>query len=401
MPLAASAVSWPYPTVYLQPSKDSLISKQHPWIYSGALKASPTSALVRLADSKGRIVGVGTASPGQALAVRLFRLEDAPLDSSFFAQRFRHALELRQSLGLTGPGLAYRWICGEGDGLPGLIVDRYDHAIVIQVGTAGLEACRDQWWPALEALAHEQGVKIFVERSKAGRKDEGLSPVNRLLRGSLPGPITITEGQARLSVNLLKGQKTGTFLDQREHRLALGRVSHQQRVLNAFGYTGGFSIHAGLAGAKHVTTLDISEQALDLAQQDWIANGLSPQDHTLLAADAFEAMRALAPGSFDRVVVDPPAFAKQRKDLDNASRAYKDVFRLGAQLTSPGGMLWCYSCSSHMDATRFQQIVWSAMLEAKRQAQVLSLLGQPPDHPYRLDHPEGFYLKGLWLRFLD
>ena len=198
-------------------------------------------------------------------------------------------------------------------------------------------------------------------------------------------------------MDLLRGQKTGFFLDQREHRLQLGRVSRDRRVLNAFGYTGGFSIHAGLGGAAEVATLDISAPALDQAERDWAANGLEPAAHLRMEGDAFELMRELEPMGWDRVIVDPPAFAKQRKDVDKAFKAYKDVYRLGARATAPGGMLWCFSCSQHLDRTRFQEAVWTALLEAGREARVLAHLGQPADHPYALNHPEGFYLKGLWL----
>ena len=389
---------WPYPILRLKPGKEALLSKQHPWVYSGALAEPPTSTLVRLADASGNVLAVGTASSSNPLAVRIFRFEDAPLDVAFFHDRFQHALGLRKTLGLDGPEAGCRWIFGEGDLLPGLVVDRYAQALVLQVGTAGLETLRELWWPELFALAKANGISTFVERSQSGRKEEGLEPVNRLLKGSLSGPVTILEGSAKLTVDLLKGQKTGFFLDQREHRLNLGRVSRGCRVLNAFGYTGGFSIHAGLGGALEVATLDISVPALDQAERDWALNGLDPAEHVRLQGDAFELMRELVPESWDRVVVDPPAFAKQRKDVDKAFKAYKDVFRLGARATSRGGMLWCFSCSQHLDRSRFQEAVWTALLESGREAQVLGHLGQPSDHPYALNHPEGFYLKGLWLR---
>jgi 23S rRNA (cytosine1962-C5)-methyltransferase len=353
---------------------------------------------VRLADAQGNVMAVGTASPLNPLSVRIFAFEDRPLDEAFLRARILRALELRETLGMTGAEEGCRWVFGEGDLLPGLVVDRYGAALVIQVGTAGLEALRPLWWPVLLELARARGVNVFVERSQAGRKEEGLEPVNRLLKGSLGGPVVIREGAARFTVDLLRGQKTGFFLDQREPRLALGRVSRGCRVLNAFGYTGGFSIHAGLGGAAEVATLDISGPALDQADRDWALNGLDPAAHVRLQGDAFELMRQIEPGSFDRVVVDPPAFAKQRKDVDAAFKAYKDVYRLGAQATAPGGMLMVFSCSQHLDRTRFQEAVWTALLEAGREAQVLAHLGQPADHPYGLDHPEGFYLKGLWLR---
>ncbi|MBP1627313.1 MAG: rlmI [Holophagaceae bacterium] len=389
---------WPYPLLRLKPGKEALFSKRHPWVFSGAVAEAPTSPLVRLADASGNVLGVGTASSTNPLTVRIFRFEDAPLDEAWFRERLQRAVALRETLDLDGPEAGCRWIFGEADGLPGLVVDRYAQALVLQVGTAGLEALRDTWWPLLFELGKSRGISVFVERSQSGRKEEGLAPVNRLLKGSLGGPIAIREGQALLSADLLKGQKTGFFLDQREHRLALGRVSKDCRVLNAFGYTGGFSIHAGLGGALEVATLDISGPALDQCERDWAANGLDPARHTRLQGDAFELMRNLEPGAWDRVIVDPPAFAKARKDVDNAFKAYKDVFRLGARATAPGGLLWCFSCSQHIDRGRFQEAVWTALLEAGRDAQVLAHLGQPLDHPYALNHPEGFYLKGLWLR---
>ena len=390
--------AWPYPILRLKPGKEALLSKRHPWVYSGALADPIPGALVRLADPHGRVLAVGMASSLNPLAVRLFRFEEAPLDAAFFRARFRRALDLRRLLGLDGPEAGCRWIFGEADGLPGLVVDRYAHALVLQVGTAGLEALREVWWPELGELAREEGVRTFVDRSQSGRKEEGLAPVNRILQGSLGGPLEIREGAVRLTVDLLKGQKTGAFLDQREHRLALGRLARGARVLNVFGYTGGFSVHAGVGGARQVATLDISAPALDHAERDWTLNGLDPAGHLRLEGDAFEVLRTLEAGAWDRVVVDPPAFAKQRKDVDKAFKAYKDVFRLGARATAPGGLLWAFSCSQHMDRARFQEALWTAMLEAGREAQVLAHLGQPGDHPYALNHPEGFYLKGLCLR---
>lgn len=388
---------WPYPILRLKPGKEALVSKRHPWIYSGALASPPTAAVARVTDDSGSVLGVGTASPTNPLAARIFRFEDGPLDQAFFRARLESALALRKTLGLWDPQGGCRWVFGEGDGLPGLVVDRYAHALVVQVGTAGLEALRDAWWPVLWEIAKREGITAFVERSQAGRREEGLDPVNRLLKGSLAGPVTVHEGPAKLSVDLLRGQKTGFFLDQRAHRLQVGAHAEGCRVLNAFGYTGGFSIHAGLGGAMQVATLDISAPALDQAERDWVANGLDPAAHLRMEGDAFELMRHLEPASWHRVIVDPPAFAKQRKDVDKAFKAYKDVFRLGARATAPGGFLWLFSCSQHLDRARFQEAVWTALLEAGREARVLAHLGQPADHPYALNHPEGFYLKGLWL----
>lgn len=392
--------TWPYPIVYLKPGKEDILSKRHPWVYSGALLEPPCSPLVRLANASGQVLAVGTASSSSPIAVRVFRWSDEPLDKDFFMVRFEHALSMRRILGLDGPNFGCRWIFGEGDLLPGLVVDRYGMAIVIQVGTLGLEALRHIWLPLLLDFGKAAGVTVFVERSQGGRKEEGLNIEKRIIKGSLAGPVTIHEGNALISVDIFGGQKTGIFLDQREHRLTLGRISSGCDVLNVFGYTGGFSIHAGLGGAKTVTTLDISKQALNQAEQDWLMNGLDQSRHIRLQGDAFDLMRGLRLKSYDRVIIDPPAFAKHHKDLSNAFKAYKDVFRLGARVTSPGGILGCFSCSEHLNRSRFQEAVWTAMLEAGRETQVLAHLGQPMDHPYMLNHPEGSYLKGLWLRML-
>jgi len=393
-------MNWPYPVLRLKPGKEALLSKRHPWIFSGALAETVPGHVVRIADSSGNVLACGTASAINPLAARIFRFEDKALDEQFFRTRFETAIALRRSLGLNGDNLGCRWLFGEADGLPGLVIDRYGPALCIQVGSAGLESLRPTWFPILQDLAKQNGIMTLVERSQAGRKEEGLEPVNRILKGSLSGPITICEGAAKLSVDLLKGQKTGIFLDQREHRLTIGRISGGKRVLNAFGYTGGASIHAGLGGAAEVTTLDVSAAALDVCESDWAANGLDQNRHVRMQGDAFDLMRQLSPESYDCVVVDPPAFAKQRKDVTNAFKAYKDVFRLAARAAAPGGMLFCFSCSQHMDRPRFQEAVWTACLEAGRDAQVIAHLGQPPDHPYALNHPEGFYLKGVWLRIL-
>ena len=265
------------PIVRLKPGKEDLLAKGHPWVYSGALAEPPAAPLARLADASGNVLGVGTASAVSPLAVRLFLREDRPLDGRSSAAGWNGPWRAGGCWAWTGPRRAAAGCSGKGTCCPGLVVDRYGPALVVQVGTQGLEALREAWWPVLLELGRREGITAFVERSQGGRKEEGLEPVNRLLKGSLGGPVTIREGAALLTVDLLKGQKTGMFLDQREHRLALGRISGGCRVLNAFGYTGGFSIHAGLGGAAEVATLDISGPALDQAERDWARNGLDPE----------------------------------------------------------------------------------------------------------------------------
>lgn len=393
-----NSTNWPYPIVYLKPGKEFLSTKKHPWIYSGALSNKPEAPLVRLACPNGHVFAVGTASSVNPISVRIFHWIDAPIDELFFRSAFECALKLRNLFNMNYNNIGCRWLFGEGDGVPGLVIDRYGPAIVVQVGTLGLEVLRNIWLPILFEFGQAIGASIFVERSYKGRKEEGLNPETRILKGSVDKPIIIKEGNALLSVDLLKGQKTGMFLDQRNNRLFLGQISNSCTVLNAFGYTGGFSIHAGLGGAKQVVTLDSSRFALEQAQNDWLLNGLNPSNHSVLQGNAFDIMRSLPKEIYDRVIIDPPAFAKQHKDLENAFKAYKDIFRLGANLTSKNGILGCFSCSQHMSHVRFQDAIWTAILEAGREAQIISHSSQPIDHPYAINHLEGLYLKGVWLR---
>lgn len=388
----------------LKPGLGRHLKAGHPWVFKRGLEhvpKLPAGSVVDLTEGS-RFVARGYYDPLSAIAVRvLTRNPNETIDAAFFARAIKGCWDARQQLidFSKGDTDAFRVVHGEGDGLPGVVVDLYAGFAVLKLYSAGLTPYRPLIVEGLKAAI--PGLKGIVGRDEVVRDDEGEDGrgTGKVLWGAeAPQPLTITERGAKFLVDVYQGQKTGFFLDQREHRLSLGRVSQDARVLNVFGYTGGFSIHAGLGGASEVATLDISTAALDQCDRDWAANGLDPADHTRMEGDAFELMRELEPEAWDRVIVDPPAFAKARKDIEKAFKAYKDVFRLGARATTPGGLLWCFSCSQHLDRIRFQEAVWTALLEANREGQVLAHLGQPMDHPYGLNHPEGFYLKGLLVR---
>lgn len=386
-----------YPIVRLKESKSHLISKQHPWIFSGAVQGDLPFPLVYIADAQGEIVATGLSSNNQSsIAVRILAYEKLIVDTPFFLKRLSLAIDGRKALGLYQPDTACRLVNAEADGLPGLIIDQYADALVIQVHTAALEALRDIWLPAFYTFGESLGIKVFVERSTSGRKKEGLQNINNLMRGSLSGPVVIREGSTHYSVNLLSGQKTGLFLDQKDNRLLIRDLSTNKMVLNVFCYTGGFSLQAAQGGARSVTSVDISAAALESLKTDWIVNNLSGNSE-VICDDAFNYLRN-EKRKFDIVIIDPPAFAKEKKDVSNAFKAYKDLFREGSKLVGAHGLLCVFSCSQYMPEDRFGEALWSALLESGRHGKILKHLGPSLDHGYDVNHPEGRYLKGLLIQ---
>ncbi len=392
-----SNITKPYPICRLKKDKDSLISRRHPWIFSGAIQSIPEAPIVRMADSQGLIFGVGmTSGDGMSIAIRILSFDDVEIDEQFFYKTIEKSINYRKLLGLFSNQCACRIVNAEGDGLPGLIIDQYAHVWVLQSTNSAIDKLRTLWLPAIYKIGAIYGAKVFVERSNSGRKIENLSVINSLLKGSLSGPIEVIEGDARLSVPIMTGQKTGIFLDQAGSRLKLNKLSQSLDVLNLFGYTGSFSIQAGLGGANHVTTVDISKAALSIAESDWGKNNLDVARHSLVESDVFEYIRRER-SIFDCVIVDPPAFAKQKKDIPTAFKAYKDIFRESSRLVRPGGLFWVFSCSHYFDSARFQEVVWTSLLESGRKGVIFEHLGAHWDHPYSINHPEGTYLKGLFM----
>jgi len=390
------------PQVILKAGREGPVLGGHPWVFSGAVAAiegnPEPGAVVRVRGADGRLVGCGTLSPRGAITVRLFSRNDETIDASFVGRRVGRAFELRRSMVLTH-GSAYRLLNGEGDGLPGVVADWYDGWVVVQYLTAGAEGVAAFVEKAIENLCSPRGI---YERSEGTvRRGDGLPDRCGPRRGEPPPvPLQIIEGESRFLVDVRAGQKTGFFLDQRENRQVARELARDRLVLDLFGYTGGFAIAAGLGGARRVVSVDSSAPALELARRNWAENGLATDRVTFLRADAFQYFRDVhEPADF--VILDPPAFAKRRRDAGAALRGYREINRQAFLRLAPGGWLLTCSCSHHVSADTFRIAVVNAAAEARRSVQIVRRLGPGPDHPVAVAHPEGDYLKGYLARVLD
>jgi 23S rRNA (cytosine1962-C5)-methyltransferase len=399
-------------TVVLKPGRERSVKRLHPWVFSGALRqvrGDPAAGeTVEVLDASGAFLARGAYSPHSQIAVRLWTWDEAEeIDDGFFAARLSQAWAARE--GLTSPAepsstlsqRAYRLVNAESDGLPGLVVDRYGDFLVCQFLSAGAEYWKQTIVDGL-AASSEIGARGGYERSDVDvREKEGLPPASGLLFGQEPPEhIEIEEAGARFLVDVRHGQKTGFYLDQRENRNVVRVLAQGREVLNAFSYTGGFAVAALLGGATHVTNVDSSADALDLARQNCRLNGLADELCDQVEGDVFQVLRQFrdARRSFDLIVLDPPKFAHSAGQVEKASRAYKDINLLALKLLRAGGLLATFSCSGAVSADLFQKIVFGAALDAGRPAQIVGRLTQAPDHPVLLSFPEAEYLKGLVLR---
>jgi len=372
----------------------------HPWVFSGAVakiagEVSPGD-VGEVYSSDGKFLGLGHLNPHSQIIVRVLTQKREELGENFFGERILRATHLRD--GLRAKTNAYRVINGEGDYLPGLIVDRYGETLVIQCSTAGMDRLKGT---LTNLLTREfQPCSIYERSDVALRKEEGLTESSGLLHGKeAPEFIEIEEYGCRFRVDVKKGQKTGFYLDQRENRFWIKELSEGKKVLDCFCYTGGFSIHAGSGDAKEVTLVDSSEEALAIAEEHFKLNRLEKIPHRMIRGDVFEILRSLEPG-YDIIVLDPPPFAKKKGHLPSASRGYKDTNLHAFRLLNEEGLLLTFSCSHHMSWDLFQKIVFSAALDSGRKVQLVDRLGHPWDHPTDICHPEGEYLRGLVCRVL-
>jgi 23S rRNA (cytosine1962-C5)-methyltransferase len=387
------------PRIILKRCKERPVLRGHPWVFSGAVakvegEVSPGEA-GEVYSQGGQFLGRGHINPRSQIIVRLLTQKKDELGEEFFRGRISRAVVLRKDWS-RGKTDAYRVINGEGDFLPGLIVDRYRETLVLQCLTAGMDRLKEM---LINLLVKEFRPRSIYERSEvATRNEEGLAESSGLLYGKdVPEWIEIEEHGCRFRVNVKKGQKTGFYLDQRENRFSLKRLSEGKKILDCFSYTGAFSIHAGSGGAKEVTLIDSSEEALAIAEEHFRLNQLEKVPHRLIRGDVFEIMRSLEPG-YDIVILDPPPFAKKKGHLPGASRGYKDLNLWAFRLLNKEGLLFTFSCSHHMSWDLFQKIVFSAALDSGRSVQLIGRMGHPWDHPINICHPEGEYLKGLICR---
>ena len=372
------------------------LRRGHPWVFSDAVALQGVEAgeIVTLVGKDKRPIGRGYADPDGPLALRMCTLDAKErVDDAWAERRLATAIALRQRLFANDHSqtTGYRLVNGEGDGLPGLVIDRYDEVLVVK--TDGPIA--ERFWDVdglAPWLVAKTGARAVYGRSRARGGPEG-----RALVGDAPGVVRFLEAGIPFTADVVQGQKTGFFFDQRENRLRVGGLARGRRVLNAFGYTGGFSVHAGVGGAAHVTTLDIAGPAIAAADANWRGAGLDPDKHVGVTADAFELLEG-SDERWDLIVLDPPAFAPSKKALPQALAAYRRLVAAGCRVASADAFLVVASCSAHVRALDLQGAIEEGVGDAKRRATMLHQASQPPDHPWPLACPELSYLKAFFLR---
>ncbi len=388
--------------IYLKRGREAPILRGHPWIFSGAIEKveddPEDTGVADIFDAERNWIARGVSNRKSQIRVRVLTRKNEPLDGAFFLRRISQATVLREK-SLSAKSNAYRLINGEGDFLPGLIVDRYNDFLVCQFLTAGMEMFKGE---ILSALGNIIGIKGIFERSEGKvRDEEGLGPAVGGLAGEAPpDTISIVENGLKFLVDVKRGQKTGFFLDQRDNRAFLLTLARGQRMLNCFSYSGAFSVVGFIGGAQSILTLDSSRPALELAEQNLALNGFESAEGELLKADAFAYLKE-TDSNFDLIVLDPPSLAPRRKDVIAATGGYKFLNLHALRHLRAGGILLTFSCSQHLSADLFQKVVFGAAVDADRKVTIVRKLGHSIDHPVSLHHPEGDYLKGLALRVFD
>ena len=380
----------------LKKGKEKPLEGRHPWVFSGALDRIDdhfeTGDLVKVFSADDRFLGIGYLNPRSQIAIRMLAFEDVEIDEGFFEKKLRAAIALREKF-LSPDTDACRLIHSEGDFLPGLIVDRYGDYLVAQFLTAGMEQWKGTITRLLERLARPKG--IFEKDDSDLSEWEGLPKrVGRLAGEEPPSFVEFRENGLHFFADIHEGQKTGFFLDQRDNRRLVGSLARGRRVLNCFAYTGGFSVYAARGGAAETVSVESSEPALNIARTHFEKNGIDPAAHQFVKEDVFQYLRA-SRQEFDLIVLDPPAFCKNKGQIQQAARGYKDINLHALKRLAPGGLLFTASCSSYIDPDLFQKIIFGAAKDARRDLRILQKTSHPFDHPINIFHPEGEYLKGL------
>ena len=394
------------PQIYLRRGKEESLLRRHPWIFSGAIdyiKAEEESeiaegALVEVFDHKGAFIARGHYQIG-SIAVRVLSFEREEIDQAWWNRRLRVALDVRRTLALTDDPstTCYRLVHGEGDSLPGLVVDICGSTAVVQCHSVGMYRSRQQIAGAIRAAYGDRITAIYDKSSQTLPFKADLGAVDGYLWGTSDhASQVVLENGEKFWVNWEKGQKTGFFLDQRENRELVKRYARGRTVLNTFCYTGGFSVYALSGGAREVCSVDSSERAVALATENMRLNFGPDAPHSEVAADAVEYLRDIG-DRYDLIILDPPAFAKHHEVLGNAMQGYKRLNARALSQIRPGGILFTFSCSQAVSKELFRTTVFSAAAIAGRRVRILHQLTQPADHPINIYHPEGEYLKGLVL----
>ena len=396
-----------YKSVYLKKGKEESLNRFHPWIFSGAInkieEGLEEGDIVRVMTHDKKFIAVGHFQIG-SIAIRVLSFHDVKIDDMFWESRLKAALQVRQAIGVireesTGTGLfpstTYRLVHGEGDNLPGLIIDIYGKTAVMQAHSVGMHVCREVIAKALVKVMGDKLDSIYYKSETTLPYKADLGQENGFIYGDTDNNIAIENG-LKFHIDWLKGQKTGFFIDQRENRSLLEYYAKGRSVLNMFCYTGGFSVYAMRGGAEVVHSVDSSAKAIELTNKNIELNFPNDSRHEAICEDAFKYLDD-NDGKYDLIILDPPAFAKHRNALKNGLRGYTRLNVKGFEKIKPGGILFTFSCSQVVTKDNFRQAVFTAAAQAGRKVRILHQIHQPADHPINIYHPEGEYLKGLVL----
>ena len=389
-------------TIYLKRGKDESLRRFHPWIFSGAIHhiegPQEEGALARVLTAEGAYIATGHWQIG-SIAVRVLTFDDEPIDAAFWQRRLQAALEVRRAIGVADnpQNSTYRLVHGEGDHLPGLVIDVYGQTAVVQAHSVGMHISRQQVAEALKAVMCDAVSHIFYKSETTLPFKADLGQENGFLLGGSPDDVAMENG-LKFHIDWLRGQKTGFFVDQRDNRSLLERYAKGRDVLNMFCYTGGFSVYAMRGGAHTVHSVDSSAKAVDLVNANIELNFPGDTRHQAFAEDAFRFLQQMEEGAYDLIILDPPAFAKHKDALHNALKGYTRLNLRAFEKIRPGGILFTFSCSQAVSKDQFRMAVFTAAAQSGRRVRILHQLHQPADHPINIYHPEGEYLKGLLLQ---
>ena len=393
-----------YKKVILKRGKDSSLRRFHPWVFSGAIMRADDGIeegeIVRVLTENGDFIAVGQAQVG-SISVRVLSFDDIEINQEFWRERLRSALQMRQAIGLAGydGNNTYRLVHGEGDNLPGLIIDCYGETAVMQAHSVGIHVSRYDICQALIDVAGDFIKNVYYKSETTLPYKASLGQENGFIYGGSDENVAIENG-LKFRVDWLRGQKTGFFVDQRENRRLLEQYAKGRSVLNMFCYTGGFSVYAMRGGAQLVHSVDSSAKAIELTNQNVALNFPEDARHEAFCEDAFKFLDANE-NKYDLIILDPPAFAKHRGALHNALKGYTRLNMKGFESIKNGGILFTFSCSQVVTKDQFRNAVFTAAAQAGRRVRILHQLHQPADHPINIYHPEGEYLKGLVLYVED
>lgn len=393
----------PYKTIVLKRGKADSLRRFHPWVFSGAIQSLPHNLkegeIVRVEDASSQFLAVGHYQIG-SIAIRILSFEDVVVDDTFWDDRLSEALMLRRALNLLrADNNIFRLVHGEGDRLPGLIVDIYGETAVMQAHSVGMHYARHQIAQSLQRILGKSVTQVYYKSETTLPYKANLEELDGPLLGNVSNNNVAVENDLRFHIDWLRGQKTGFFIDQRENRLLLQHYSNKRYVLNMFCYTGGFSVYALRGGAQEVVSVDSSAKAIDLTNANVALNYPNCDHHKAYTEDAFKFLDK-ADDAYDLIVLDPPAFAKHKEAVRNALKGYTRLNLQAMRKIKRGGILFTFSCSQAISKDQFRLAVFTAAAQSGRYVRILHQLHQPADHPVNIYHPEGEYLKGLVLEII-